>query len=108
MQIAATVGSLGSDWIFPAVLQLGTCVMAKPRAAIAFSVPVKENCGGVVVEDVEQVEGEEEVVCREKEQHPWLFTKHSLFYLRVAVRGLLSPTHLSLISDKALFKRLLF
>lgn len=44
---------------------------------------------------------------REREKHPWLFTKHSLFYLCEAVRGLHSPLHLSLISDKALFKCLL-
>lgn len=43
----------------------------------------------------------------EGKKHPWLFTKHSLFYLREAVRGLPSPLHLSLISDKALFKCLL-
>lgn len=45
---------------------------------------------------------------RDREEHPWLFTKHSLFYLHEAVRGLPSPQHLSLISDKALFKCLLF
>lgn len=33
--------------------------------------------------------------------------KNSLFYLHEAVRGLSSPLHLSLISDKALFKYLL-
>jgi len=41
------------------------------------------------------------------EKHPWLFTKHSLFYLRRAVRGLPSPLYLSLIIDKSLFKCLL-
>lgn len=40
----------------------------------------------------------------EREKHPRLFTKHSLFYLCEAVKGLPSPFHLSLISDKALFK----
>lgn len=44
---------------------------------------------------------------KEREKHPWLFTNHSLFYLHKAVRGLCSPLHLSLISDKALFKCLL-
>lgn len=56
LQIAATVGSLGSDWIFPAVLQLGTCVTAKPRVAIAFSLPATEDCGGAEDEEEEQEE----------------------------------------------------
>lgn len=43
----------------------------------------------------------------ETEDHPWLFTKHSLFYLHRAVTDLCSLPHLSLISDKALFKCLL-
>lgn len=52
--------------------------------------------------------GSKEQRGREKrERHPWLFTKHSLFYLHQAVGGLPSPLHLSLISDKALFKCLL-
>lgn len=62
-----------------------------------FSPPVKEKNRG----------GEREREGKEREKHPWLFTKHSLFYLREAVRGLPSPLHLSLISDKALFKCLL-
>lgn len=44
---------------------------------------------------------------RRREKHPWLFAKHSLFYLCEAVRDLPSLSHLSLISDKALFKCLL-
>lgn len=64
---------------FPPVLRLETCVSAIPRAAVSFP-----DGGGVPPhwgrEGTEKDGGD-------GERHPWLFTKHSLLYLREAVRG---------------------
>ena len=88
---------------FPPVLRLGTCVSAIPRAAVSFLTAMCSLHRGK--ERTERKRGRERTGGdRDGEKHPWLFTKHLLFYLRKAVRGLPSPPHLSLISDKALFK----